>query len=33
VTGGAVGDRDGRLDFDIPEAGLDKDEITGKIVK
>jgi misacylated tRNA(Ala) deacylase len=31
VTGGAVGDRDGRLDFDIPEAGLDKDEITGKL--
>jgi misacylated tRNA(Ala) deacylase len=28
VTGGAVGDTDGRLDFDIPEAGLDKDEIT-----
>jgi len=23
VTGGAVGDTDGRLDFDIPEAGLD----------
>jgi misacylated tRNA(Ala) deacylase len=31
VTGGAVGDRDGRLDFDIPEAGLDKDEITSKL--
>lgn len=31
VTGGAVGDRDGRLDFDIPEAGLDKDEITEKL--
>jgi misacylated tRNA(Ala) deacylase len=31
VTGGAVGDRDGRLDFDIPEAGLDKDEITHKL--
>jgi misacylated tRNA(Ala) deacylase len=31
VTGGAVGDTDGRLDFDIPEAGLDKDEITGKL--
>ena len=30
VTGGAVGDREGRLDFDIPEAGLDKDEITAK---
>src|SRR5215813_13883685 len=31
VTGGAVGDTDGRLDFDIPEAGLDKDEITRKL--
>jgi misacylated tRNA(Ala) deacylase len=31
VTGGAVGDTDGRLDFDIPEAGLDKDEITSKL--
>src|SRR5262249_30764668 len=33
VTGGAVGDTDGRLDFDIPEAGLDKDEITEKLTK
>ncbi len=33
VTGGAVGDTDGRLDFDIPEAGLDKDEITQKLAK
>jgi len=31
VTGGAVGDTEGRLDFDIPEAGLDKDEITAKV--
>jgi misacylated tRNA(Ala) deacylase len=31
VTGGAVGDKEGRLDFDIPEAGLDKDEITEKL--
>jgi misacylated tRNA(Ala) deacylase len=31
VTGGAIGETDGRLDFDIPEAGLDKDEITGKL--
>jgi len=31
VTGGAVGDTDGRLDFDIPEAGLDKEEITRKL--
>ncbi len=33
VTGGAVGDTDGRLDFDIPEAGLDKDEINGKLAE
>jgi misacylated tRNA(Ala) deacylase len=33
VTGGAVGDRDGRLDFDIPEAGLDKDDITRKLAE
>jgi misacylated tRNA(Ala) deacylase len=31
VTGGSVGETEGRLDFDIPEAGLDKDEITGKL--
>ncbi|MDH3739265.1 MAG: alanyl-tRNA editing protein [Alphaproteobacteria bacterium] len=31
VTGGQVGDGKGRLDFDIPEAGLDKDEITGEL--
>src|SRR6185295_19076456 len=30
VTGGAVGDAEGRLDFDIPEGGLDKDEITAR---
>ena len=33
VTGGSVGDTEGRLDFDIPEAGLDKDEITRKLAK
>jgi misacylated tRNA(Ala) deacylase len=33
VTGGSVGDTDGRLDFDIAEAGLDKDEITGKLAE
>ena len=27
VTGGAIGDGEGRLDFDIPDAGLDKDAI------
>jgi misacylated tRNA(Ala) deacylase len=31
VTGGSVGDGEGRLDFDIPEAGLDKDEITARL--
>ena len=31
VTGGAVNEDDSRLDFDIPEAGLDKDEITEKV--
>jgi misacylated tRNA(Ala) deacylase len=31
VTGGAIGDGDGRLDFDIPEAGLDKAELTEKL--
>src|SRR5215510_2351200 len=33
VTGGAVGDTEGRLDFDIPEAGLDKDEINRKLAE
>src|SRR6185437_179994 len=31
VTGGSVGDADGRLDFDIPEAGLDKDAIATRL--
>jgi len=31
VTGGSVGEDDSRLDFDIPEAGLDKDEITARL--
>src|SRR5579885_3015566 len=31
VTGGSVGDTEGRLDFDIPEAGLDKDAITAQL--
>jgi misacylated tRNA(Ala) deacylase len=33
VTGGSVGDAEGRLDFDIPEAGLDKDAINAKIAE
>lgn len=31
VTGGSIGDGDGRLDFDIPQGGLDKAEITEKL--
>jgi misacylated tRNA(Ala) deacylase len=31
VTGGAIGDGDGRLDFDIPDAGLDKAVIAEKL--
>lgn len=31
VTGGAIGDGDGRLDFDIPEGGLDKADLTEKL--
>ncbi|WP_349367531.1 alanyl-tRNA editing protein [Salinarimonas sp.] len=31
VTGGAIGDGDGRLDFDLPEAGLDKDDIAERL--
>jgi misacylated tRNA(Ala) deacylase len=31
VTGGAIGDGDGRLDFDIPEGGLDKTDIAVKL--
>jgi misacylated tRNA(Ala) deacylase len=33
VTGGSVGDADGRLDFDIPDAGLDRDEINAKLAE
>jgi misacylated tRNA(Ala) deacylase len=31
VTGGSIGDGEGRLDFDIPESNLDKDALTAKI--
>ncbi len=31
VTGGQIGEGEGRLDFDIPEATLDKDEIAEKV--
>lgn len=33
VTGGSIGEDEGRLDFDIPEGGLDKDEITAKLAE
>lgn len=33
VTGGSVGNIESRLDFDIPEAGLDKDAITAKVAE
>lgn len=33
VTGGAIGDGDGRLDFDIPDAGQDKEEITAELMR
>jgi misacylated tRNA(Ala) deacylase len=33
VTGGSIGDAEGRLDFDIPDAGLDKDGITARLVE
>ncbi|HRE22055.1 MAG TPA: alanyl-tRNA editing protein [Rhabdaerophilum sp.] len=31
VTGGSVGTEGGRLDFDIPEAGFTKEEVTEKL--
>lgn len=31
VTGGSIGDGEGRLDFDIPDGGLDKAELTEKL--
>jgi misacylated tRNA(Ala) deacylase len=31
VTGGAIGDGEGRLDFDIPDAGLDRDAIAAEL--
>ena len=33
VTGGSVGEAESRLDFDIPDAGLDKDSITAKLAE
>lgn len=31
VTGGSIGTNESRLDFDIPEAGLDKDTLTDQL--
>ncbi len=33
VTGGSIGDGEGRLDFDIPDAGLDKEAITARLAE
>jgi misacylated tRNA(Ala) deacylase len=33
VTGGSVGEAESRLDFDIPDASLDKDAITAKLAE
>jgi len=33
VTGGSIGEEESRLDFDIPDAGLDKDAITAKVAE
>jgi misacylated tRNA(Ala) deacylase len=33
VTGGSIGDEDSRLDFDIPDGGLDKDAITAQLAE
>lgn len=31
VTGGSIGAEESRLDFDIPESGLDRDSVTDKL--
>ncbi len=33
VTGGSIGQGEGRLDFDIPDAGLDKEALTDELNK
>lgn len=33
VTGGSIGEDEGRLDFDIPDGGLDKDTLTAKLAE
>lgn len=32
VTGGSIGEGEGRLDFDIPDGGLDKGELTDRLM-
>jgi len=33
VTGAAVGEEDSRIDFDIPDAGFDKEEVTARLTE
>jgi len=33
VTGAAVGEEDSRIDFDIPDAGFDKEEVTARLME
>jgi misacylated tRNA(Ala) deacylase len=33
VTGGSIGEAESRLDFDIPDAGLDKNAITARLAE
>ena len=33
VTGGSIGDGEGRLDFDIPDAGQDKEAIAAELMR
>ena len=33
VTGGSIGEAESRLDFDIPESGLDKEAVTEKLAE
>lgn len=33
VTGGSIGEDEGRLDFNIPDGGLDKDALTGQLAE
>lgn len=33
ITGASVGEEDSRVDFDIPDAGLTKDEVTARLME